>query len=179
MPKFFNKNELVLLMLIILMFDVNGFCEVFVPYIVDSEKRDYILIGLSIISIIYSIYVFHTICYYREPPSVKYKTSDNHEEKSCNESVNETIKKNDQMINEMKLNCETGDINYGINLSEKIVLTIIPLIFITFIYTTIYKVDDGNKINSKNMRMLLSIPIILLACSILSFAHIYIPFYMK
>jgi len=179
MPKFLNKNELVLLMLIILLFDLNGFCEGFIPYIVNPKKRNYVLVSLMAIIVLYSIYVYHSICHYVAPPSVKYKVSDKHDVLSCIEQVDDAIEKNQEMVDEMKYNCNNVHINTGTYLAEKLVLTLIPVIILTFVFIAIYKVEDGDGVNSENTRILLSVPLILLSCSILSFAHIYIPFFSK
>lgn len=178
MPKFFNKNELVLLMLIILMFDVNGFCEVSLQHIVNTNKRSFALFFMTLFFMTYSIYVYHMVCYTVAPPSVTYAVSHKHEIPTCAEQVEEIIKTNLDAVDEMARNCDEH-INKGIYLSERLALTIIPIIILIFMYVAIYKVDEGEGINSQNTRILLSVPAILLSCSILSFAHIYLPFFKK
>ena len=117
MPKFFNKNELILLMLIILLFDVNGFCDVAVPHIVKKNSRNYVLIFLTLIFVVYSIHVYHMTCHITPPPSVKYKTNDNHKTLSCEEEVRETIDRTETAIKEMDENCH-HIVNKGVTTSS-------------------------------------------------------------
>ncbi len=176
MPKFLNKNELVILALIILLFDVSGFCVVSFPYIVNG-KGNMMAIFITMIYVIYSTLIYHAICNSPPPHSVKYKPDGDHNSDiTCDNKVDEYSKEKDLHIDEMKKICNEKTTNYGTYISERIVLSIIGLIFMLFLYVGIFKVANvGN--NTKGIRALRSMPIIMLTLGMLLFSHIYMPFF--
>lgn len=177
MPKFFNKNELIVLMLIILMFDVKGFCDVSLEHIINKNDRKFTLFFLTMITMLLSIYAYDWVCNITPPPNVKY-TVNQIPNPTCEENVKNTSIHNNNIINEMEENCK-HKLSYGTYASEKIALTFISLILLIFVYYAIYNADVTPMTNNKVTRMYLSSPIILLSCCILIFAHIYMPLTRK
>jgi hypothetical protein len=177
MPKFFNKNELIILMLIILMFDVKGFCDVSLEHIINKNDRKFTLFFLTMITMIFSMYVYDVVCNITPPPNVKYSVTQNSNH-TCEENVKYKSNQYNDIINEMEENCKYKS-NYGIYASEKISLTIISILLLIFAYYAIYNAGVGPTTNNKVTRMWLSSPIFILVCCILSFAHIYMPLTRK
>ncbi len=175
MPKFLNKNELVILALIILLFDVSGFCMVSFPYIV-SAKGSMMAIFITMIYVIYSTYIYHVICNSPPPYSVEYATNGEHNSvTSCDIKVDEYSKNKDSKIDEMKKICKEKTITHGTYISERVVLSIISLIFMVFLYVGIFKVTNVGG-NTKGVRAMRAMPIILVTIGMLLFSNIYMPF---
>jgi hypothetical protein len=178
MPKFLNKNELVLLALILLLFDISGFCATVFPYIVNG-KGSIIMIIITMLFVIYSIYVYHSISNTFPPYSVQYTPTHEHTGvPSCEDEVEELLHHKNSSIDEMKKICLEKHTNSAIYFSEKIVLTIIILILFVFTYIGIFKVYDVDG-NTKSIRALRAIPMILIILGIFIFTHIYVPFFSK
>lgn len=177
MPKFFNKNELIVLMLIILMFDVKGFCDVSLEHIINKDDRKFTLFFLTMTTMILSMYAYDVVCNITPPPKVKYAVTQTPNQ-TCEENVKYKSNQCDDIINEMEENCKYK-LGYGIYASEKIALTTISLILLIFAYYAIYNAVGGLNTNNKVTRMWLSSPILILASCILSFAHIYMPLTRK
>jgi hypothetical protein len=178
MPKFLNKNELVLIALIILLFDVNGFCAISLPYIING-KGNLLLLLVMISFIIYSTYVYHSISHNYAPFSIEYKPDNDHSGiPPCNVELNEAIKEYEKHAKEMNKICAANPIDKGTYLAEKIVLTIIAIFLLLFVFVGVFKV--GKHIETPTMnRVLRASPIVLLAICLLSFTHIYIPYFSK
>ena len=178
MPKFLSKNELVLLALIILLFDISGFCAVTFPYMV-TGNGSLIMIIITMCFVVYSTFVYHTISNTFSAPAVKYTpTNDHNGLPSCEDEVEELKHHKDTEINEMEQICEEKHTDYGTYLSEKIVLTIIVLMLLMFIYVGIFKVSDIDG-DTKSTRALRAIPMILVVLGMLLFTHVYVPFFSK
>ena len=177
MPKFLNKNELVLIMLIIVLFDVYAFCEIALPYIIHPGKSSVAFL-LTIIFMTYSAYVYHIISHYSELPHVEYKTNNVHiSNLTCSEQLSETIKNNDLMIKEMTGNCAKPNINKGTYISERVTLSVIAVILIMMVCVGLFGVNESVNVNSIERRILVSSPIVLLSLGILLFANVYVPYY--
>jgi hypothetical protein len=174
MPKFFNKNELIILMLIIMLFDLKGFCDVALEHVVNTDDKQLILFFLTMVFTCFSIFVYHTICEIPPPIQVKYKPSDKHHIPTCEEEVQEFIHRKEEIIDEMNKNC-SHSVSYGTHLSERIALTAITILLLTFAYFAVNGVNEGPGINPKSIRILYTTPIVLMACCICSFANIYLP----
>lgn len=176
MPKFLNKNELVLLSLTILLFDVSGFCVVSYPYIVNGQGN-LITIIIMMFLLAYSVFVFHTICNSYPSYSVQYTPPHNvYESVTCENTLERIKRDKDLEIIEMKKICGEPSINHATYLSEKLVLSVVAIIFLLFIYVGIFKVHNIDD-NITSSRVLRSIPMMLMALGLLSFANIYIPFF--
>ena len=174
MPKFLNKNELVLLSLIILLFDVSGFCAISFPYIVNGNgSLTTIIIMMFVLT--YSFFVFHTICNSFPTYTDKYTPTIDHISSSCADKIEDIKNDKELEINEMKKICTEKPINQGTYLAEKLVLSIVAIIFIMFIYVGVFKVYNVDD-NTKGSRMLRAIPMSIVAFGVLAFAHIYIPY---
>lgn len=176
MPKFLNKNELVLLTLIILLFDINGLCAITFPYIVNGQGS-IIMIILTMIFVSYSAYIYHSVNTAFPGYSIKYATSNDHTGvPSCNNEVNYFTQETNTEIDEMKKICTEKPMHYGNYISEIIVFTLIVLMLLMFIFIGIFKVVDSDG-NTKGNRALRAIPMIIIVVGISLFTYIYVPFF--
>ena len=180
MPKFLNKNELTLLALILLMFDVNGFCMTVFPHVVKKGGKNWALFGMTACFVLYSTFVYHTIVHTSAPYPVKYYPLEPEiGVLDCDEQLQDKLVKDSVSSEELGEICKEKIVTNGQYYSEKIVLTVIAMILLVFVYVALFKVDEGDGVNSMEMRGWYALPVVLMACSVLLVAHVYIPFYLK
>lgn len=178
MPKFFDKTELVLLILIILMFDVNGLCEIASKYIITTDKGSIIAYLLTLSIMFYSLYLYDSICNMYELPTIIYKVSNDHSGKpTCNEITDKLKNTCNRAIISMDDNCIKPSINHGTYLAERVTFNIICVILCVLAYVSIFRVVDGDNINPKFKRFIFALPILLASCGIFTFANVYMPYY--
>lgn len=172
MPKFLNKNELVLLILIILLFDVNGFCAISTPYIINNKGSLFTVI-LTMIFVLYSTYMYHTISTGYASYPITYTPNDYHSgPPSCDIILSEMATSDNIQISEMKQICEDKPVTLGTLLSEKIVLTSIALILFIFVLVSVFYTE-----NYSNDKLLRAIPTLIMASFLFLFANVYIPYF--
>lgn len=178
MPKFLNKNELVLLALTILLFDVSGFCYVAYPYAVNGQGSLFTIIIMMFL-LAYSVYVFHVICNSYPTFSISYEPIDvdlhGESASSCINILENLKRSKEHDIREMEKICLEKPIDRATYLTEKVMLTMIAIIFLLFVFVCIFKVDNEDD-NTWESRILRAIPMMVIALGLLVFANIYLPF---
>lgn len=178
MPKFFDKSELILLILIILLFDVNGLCEIASKYIITTDKGSIIAYLLTLSIMFYSLFLYDGICNMYELPTIIYKVSNDHSGKpSCNKITDKLKDTCNRFITDMDDNCVKPNIDHGTYLAERLTFNVIGVILLVLVFVSIFKVYDGENINSKPMRALKSLPVIIASLGIFGFANVYMPYY--
>lgn len=165
--KFFNKNELVLIILLILLLDLNGFCNVALNHIVYSKDKYTFIFLLSIALLLYDIYVFHTVANYRELPNVQFTVEEKYDDVTCKEDIESEISNNVTRINKLeriKQNCDKIDIQSVF--IEKIVVNYTAVVLIILcIFAVLINNHDG--MNNEQTKMIISVPIIIVAMGLL------------
>lgn len=193
MARFMNKRELVLVVLLILVFDLNGFCDMTTNHIPYKEQFGWITYLLSIVFLLFDVYVFHFVITNEPSREVslgveKVASKDKKVEvedktKTITENAdiivkNEEIKDEELIKKEKEIESIAQDENL-FNLAEKIVVNFIAAAVTCVIIFTIYFVAFSNKpgLNSSSKVAVLLIPLMLVVCSLLAFANIYLNYY--
>ena len=182
MGKFFNKNELVLIILLILLLDLNGFCNVALNHIAYSKKRYTFIFLLAIVLLLYDVYVFHTVANYRELTDVTFTVDKKYKHVTCKEDIDSEINNNKVRTNELvkiKQNCENKIDHQNIWI-EKIVINYIVCVLVILCIFAIFinnheqsvpsLLTDG-QMNDVNSKMVLSLPIIITAVILFSYVN--------
>ena len=163
MGRFMNKRELVLIVLLILVFDLNGFCDMITSHIPFKGNFSLFTYLLSIIFLLFDVYVFHYVVTHEPEHEVSYKVA----------SYVETEKRSKAEEEIEKLMIE----NEGqFNLSEKVVVNFIAIAVIMMIVFSVYfsAKSKADNINSMPKVLLLIIPLLFVVSSLCAFANIYL-----
>ena len=178
MGKFMNKNELVLIILLILLFNFNGFCSTALNHIMYGKRKHTIIFLFAVAFLIYDIFIFHSIINHDPVPDVKFKNNDIHKTLSCEEFMTEQINDHDDKINQLKIiqeSCNSIKDDSGFQLTETIVLNFITLVLV-LIFVSTMAMNDNNEINKLSKRIFLGTPVMIVAILLFVYANVYKPF---
>jgi len=191
MARFMNKRELVLVVLLILVFDLNGFCDMTTNHIPYKNQFGWITYLLSILFLLFDVYVFHFVITHEPSHEVSLSVKKDkkvyveieEKTKTISENAdilvrNEEIKDEELIKKEEEIESVAQDENL-FDLAEKIVVNFIAAAVTCMIIFTIYFVAFSNKpgLNSPFKVSVLLIPLMLVVCSLLAFANIYLNYY--
>ncbi len=169
-----NKNELVLLITIILLLELNSVSQISIDHITFSSKKQWIAYIICILSFAYTMYIYHSVCHSTPSAPISFSVDTTHNISTCQDLIQTSIDNKQQDIQNLKTLCE-AKLSQGVYYSEKVVLTFIVIMILVMVIMSIAnKSFDANSFGTKTMY---AIPILLLACSVSLFTHIYIPFY--
>jgi uncharacterized membrane protein len=166
MVRFFNKNELIIILLVILLFDLNGFCDIASDHILYVDKRAFFSLFLALIFLLFDIY-FYTSLINSEP--LTYTTYKNNKKRdlTCEEHVDDQVEDLNMHIDKIQKSCTAKINNSGHVISSKLVLGFTNLVLVIMLIACITHSGSGNEnSNTLTYRILLSIPVILLICSV-------------
>jgi hypothetical protein len=130
MARFFEKHELIFAVLIILLFDLNGFCEVILPQLLYEKDRNIKMYIIVVCFLLFDMYVFHTILYSHHQPSIQYSVEKPYKHLTCEEHNQDQIKENQKQSAELETICKLKPWNDDDIVSERIVFNFIILILI-------------------------------------------------
>lgn len=165
MVRFFNKNELIVIMLVILLFDLNGFCDISASHITYEDKRAYFGLLLAMSFLLFDIYIYRSLVNANSIPDISYTNNRKHH-LDCEGDVEDQIEDHSRQLNEIKKICTSDKNNDGHLIAERIVMLFINIIVVIIVMTCIFFGGNHEKSNNMTTRVLLSIPLVLLSCSI-------------
>lgn len=168
MARFMNKRELVLIVLLILVFDLNGFCDLVTSTVPYKKKFNYLVYLLTIVFLLFDLYVFNYIVT-KEPESmVVFKVDHDNISTNTDEIKTETI----TSAAEEKI---VQDENM-FSLVEKVVVNFVALVITFVVIITIYFAAHSGSPDVASVKRvtLLLTPLILVVLSLLSFGNIYL-----
>ena len=180
MARFFDKTELILIILLILLFDLNGFCDIALKHITYKEKTNHILLLLTISFLVIDVLIYHMILHSRPVVEVEFTVDSTlhhgkEESKSdfCIKEIKHEVEEYQKKIDNTKKICDIPTTTKYSRISELIVgnFIVVVLIFIVFgalLTTNKYYEEDSSRepVNSAGVKLLLSIPVILAALGI-------------
>lgn len=184
MARFFNNDELILLILLILLFDLNSFCDMSLQHIVYREKRNIPIFVLIVLFLLADTYVFYKVCESAHVKNVEcdhgdfsYKVvrhDENHNKKNHNAEIHNT--ENQEEDHDI-LTPEDIKIDKNIKITEYIVGNFVVLVLVAIVTAALLSrskddMQTSNTFNSTKTKLLLSIPIFLAMVAILLFINI-------
>lgn len=178
MARFMNKNELIIIILLLLVFDLNALCYITLPHILYKDQRNLMSFLLGLSFLIFDMIVFHIIVHSVPTPEIKFKNNHLHVKNlpTCKETVIEQTKNQYDNINKLKQICKNNTMDIGHLLSEEIVLNYIAIILILIIVscTIIKGTRNEPNMNSNLVMGLYAIPLIIIIIGTLFFSNIYL-----
>ena len=172
MGKFLNKRELILLVLIIVLFDLNGFCETALNHIIYGRRRHTMIFLLSVAILCYDIFIFHSIINHPPIPEIEFKPNDLHKTLTCEEELENQLETKTKQIKNTTVKCKIDETNNSNKLTETLVLNFIILILIMICVSTI-SIKDSEGINLRSKRLILASPIIIITSLLFIYVNIY------
>lgn len=176
MGKFLNKNELILVILIILLFEFNGFCGTALNHIMYGKRKHTFVFFISIALLLYQIFVFHTIISHLPIPDVKFKIDKlTNNEITCETQLKTQIDINNDRVSQLKnieKMCKNMSIDDSLKLTEKIVLNFIAIVLVLLFISTIL-VSGNFDANGTGKKIFLGIPVIIISLSLFVYTNIY------
>jgi hypothetical protein len=168
MARYFDKRELVLIALLILLFDLNGFCDIVLPHILFKDKQTWILFVMVSVSLFVDIGIYRTELNSIPFEQVTFANNEDHNKKNCEEKIDIQISNLNNKIGQLKNKCNT-EISQSYKVVEKMALTIIALIFVT-IFVVAVTIDDAN-MDKRKYRILRGLPLLFFSGIILTLAY--------
>ena len=178
MGRFLNKRELVIVVLLILLLDFNGFISTALNHIMYGRRRHTWIFLISVALLLYDIFIFHVIINHDPMSELDFKPNDDREVRTCEENLEKEIKnnnKNNVELNNLKNKCNNDDYKGANELTEKITLNFVVFVLTMIIISTML-VNNGPDTNPTSKKLILSIPIIIVAGLVFIYANIYKPF---
>lgn len=174
MTKFLNNNELILLVLVMLLFNFNGFCGTALNHIMYGKRTHMLIFLLSTLFLIYDMYIFHSVLNHDPVPDVEYKPKSVHHSLTSNDIIDDQIKNSKTHIEQLnKIKKSKKDINHNL-IIEKIVFNFIFIVLLTLFISTMFISNKNNKnINRLSKRVVLASPVITVALIIGLYTNIY------
>lgn len=175
MARFFDNHELILLILLILLFDLNSFCDMSLQHIIYKEKRDIITFVIIVLFLLADTYVFYTVC---ETAHINHKecSDDDIRYKVVRDENNDILTENLTDDHDI-MTPEEIKTDKNIKATEYIVGNFVVLVLIAIVIAALLSkskddMQTKNTINSTKTKLLLSIPIFLAMIAILLFINI-------
>src|SRR5271165_6106674 len=103
MGRFFNKSEIIVIILIILLFDLNGSCFEFLNYVIYKNNTNKFIIILIMALLLLDTYIYHTVSNIVPVPDVVYTVSNNanpnkQHTNTCEKQTDDDIKEHEEVI---------------------------------------------------------------------------------
>lgn len=166
MARFFNKNEIIIIILIILLFDLNASCFGFLNYIIYKNETSIYAIIIIMIFLLADTYIYHVILHIVPVPEVEYGPNQIRNISTCEKQINIQIEEQIHIISQLEQSCDTDRSPPGIIFSEKIVFNFIAIVLIIIVICCLTITPSNYKciiINDLQTRTLRSIPILMFA----------------
>jgi len=166
MARFLNKNELIIIILIILLFDLNGSCFEFLNYIIFKNQKGIFAIIIIMGFLMIDSYIYHDVSNIIPMPDIEYKPNNIRNINTCEDEINIQIDEQTRIISQLKHACDSDKIPTSTIISEKIVFNFIAVVLIIIIICALAVSESEYKpgtINSFGTRTVRSIPLFILA----------------
>ena len=163
MGKFLNKNEVVILVLLLVIFDFNGFCDVSLQNIMYKDQRSIVAFILAFVFLAIDLYSYHVVSYSYPTPDSDYKPTKATVANSCDDFAKEAIENTNELANGYKAVCKTPANEVGYYYSQKMVNNFVALVLV-FMVVICMAMSNGENVNSRLTRTLFALPIIIFAC---------------
>ncbi len=165
MGRFLNKEQLTIIILVILLFDLNGFADMSLRGMIHADIS-YTIFLLSLVFLIFDTYVYHYINTLYELPDVDYSVNYVTETNDCNAFVKDITDQSNQTITNAKNLCLTPNTSIQSVISEKMVLNTIAAVLVMCVIVGTVKSDSKYRSQIKY-----TLPLMLVAASYLGFSN--------
>lgn len=172
MARFFDKKELVLIALLILLFDFNGFCDVVIPHIMFKDKQVWGTFLMVFAFLIIDAYIYSAEADSLPLETITFSNNQNHEEHSCDNIIKEQKEKFENKMEELHNICNVPEPK-GYSLMKKISLTTITFILVAIYFIAVTSKGDygENILDSVKSRALRGSPLLLIGLIIMYLAY--------
>lgn len=170
MSRYFDKRELVLILLVILLFDINGYCTTVIPHIIYKNKQTWLVFIMINLVILIDIYIYHSEVNSVELHNIEFVNNKLRYDDTCENKIKYAKEEITKQYNELLNNNCTKKENIYYKTLEKVVLTILACLFICLFIGATY-ISETNTVDSKEWRIIRGSPLLLLSVGILYFVY--------
>ncbi len=174
MGRFFNKYELVIIVIIFVLFDLNGSCREFLNHIIFKNKKNTMAFFIVLVTLLYDAYLVHLVVNSTRTPDIKYATNNVRNIMTCADEADIQIARQSDILTKLETICEPDPDQPALITSKKIVMSFMAgvLILVVIICVNISESDyEVGEINKFNTRLSRSVYLILTAGLLLYAAH--------
>jgi hypothetical protein len=176
MARYFDKKELVLIALLILLFDFNGFCSVVIPHIMFENKQAWFTFVIVCGFLLVDTYIYTSEVNTLPFETVIFSNNKQHGHKSCNEQVLEQKEKLEHKMSELYDVCNKSVPNYFITMKKIALTTIATILIVIFGVCVSIKNDTISsnlnlELSPKHSRILRAIPLLVISILVLWMAY--------
>lgn len=164
MARFFEKNELVLIMLIILLLDFNGFCDTVIPHVLFKDQQTWGSFVVVFIMLIVDVFIYKNTVNSIPFDIIDFSNNKDHGVKTCEQEVKDKTEVYMKKIKDMDNVC-SRTVNKGSVILKNIILYSIIAIIVIFSIACI-SFSESDVIDTRQNRMMRCVPLVLLLCSI-------------
>lgn len=179
MGRFLNKQELIIVVLLILLLDFNGFISTALNHIMYGQRRNTWIFLFSVALLLYDIFIFHIIIKHDPIPEVDFKPNENRKGMNCEEILKKQVKENSDKnikLGELVKECNNDPNQKANKLTEQITLNFVVFVLIMIVIGAALTNGGRADVNPVSKRLILSIPVMIIAGLIFIYANIYQPF---
>jgi len=173
-----NKRELVLIVLLILVFDLNGFCDMVTGHIPFKKSFNLLTYLLSIVFLLFDVFVFHYVISHEPEGDIAFAVEDHKKTQTENENADMLPTTDPTLTTEIKqeIKEQIKEDENMFSLAEKIVINFLAVAILCMIIATIYFSAKSNSpnVSSPSKVLVLLIPLILVVSSLCAFGNIYL-----
>lgn len=173
MARFFDKNELIIIILIILLFDLNGACFEFLNYVIYKDRSDILTVSIILLFLILDTYVFHMISNSTPIPQITYEPNNIRGTQTCQDETTERINEQVHIIGQLEQACDNPATNDVFISAEFMVLNFIAIALLAVIICSIFVTPDAT-VNSLGNRFIKVVPIFITMFGYIYVANVYL-----
>ena len=168
MARFFEKNELVLIMLIILLLDFNGFCDTVIPHVLYKDHQAWGSFVVVFVMLLVDVFIYKNTVNSIPFDTIIFSNNRDHDKKTCEQEVKDKVDDYMKKINNMENVCDKP-VNKGSVILKNVILYLIIAIVATFLVVCV-SFSESDTIDTRQNRVMRCVPLVLLLCSIFLFS---------
>jgi len=175
MNRFFSKNELTLIILLIMLFDLNSFCDISLKHIVYTNNRMFLTFFMGLTFLLLDIFIYHTITNTTPMPEVVFQPNSSRDQPTtCEASVQKQVAQYNDAINKSKTLCTNPQSNQFAIISEKVVINFVATVFVAIVISAL-AMKMTPEMNPRLTRLALSVPLILIMLALVVWVNAFVP----
>lgn len=174
MGRFFDKYELIIIIIIFVLFDLNGACREFIQHICFKNKKHTIAFFIVLGALLYDILLIHLVVDSTKSPPVQYKAeakvdpnpnpNPNPHSHTCQTDMKDQQIQLEKKLSQINLVCEPDPTDTSFAISKKITMTFIVGVLIVIVVVCLLINQSsypGIEINDFQTRLIRSSPLII------------------
>jgi len=172
MARYFDKRELVLIILVLMMLDFNGFCDTVIPHIVNKNEQTWLMVFIVTMTLFIDISVYVSTIHSVPTDKIFFSNNREHNTRDCKSQI-ESHKKElqNKMKNVNESICETNEYMYAHNVIKTIALMLIASIIVVICGVSV-AIGESDIVDGRSARVLRSLPVLFVGIIVGCYAYL-------